>query len=322
MLEAKQTPFVLLENVDRLLKSPAAQRGRDFGIILTCFRDLGYTVEWRVINAADYGFPQRRRRTFIFACKNDTRYANTYRNPAKEILLKDGFFAKSFPVLEKETDIRSVQLPKSIGEVSEDFSFAFGNAGMMKDGKIFTINTEPNYSGVYQVLGDVMETGPVNLSYFIQEERLYYTDPTVIHSDERTDRLPKEKRQTWQYLKGAKKLCRTSKDGHKYVYSEGAMDMIDSPDKPSRTLLTSEGSFSRTTHIVRDKVTGKVRYLTPTEMERLQGFPTDWTKDSLVNGEAIPMPERKRRFLMGNALVVGLVSAMEQQLSDIFDVET
>ena len=53
VLEAKGTPFVLLENVDRLLKSPASQRGRDFAIILACFRDLGYTVEWRVINAAE-----------------------------------------------------------------------------------------------------------------------------------------------------------------------------------------------------------------------------------------------------------------------------
>ena len=74
MLEKKSAPFVLLENVDRLLKSPASQRGRDFAIILACLRDLDYTVEWRVINAADYGFQQRRRRTFIFAYKNETKY--------------------------------------------------------------------------------------------------------------------------------------------------------------------------------------------------------------------------------------------------------
>lgn len=69
ILETKSPSFVILENVDRLLKSPANQRGRDFGIILTCFNELGYNVEWRVINAAEYGFAQRRRRTFILHTK-------------------------------------------------------------------------------------------------------------------------------------------------------------------------------------------------------------------------------------------------------------
>lgn len=84
VLETKSPKFVLLENVDRLLKSPASQKGRDFGVILACFNDLGYTVEWRVINAADYGFVQRRRRTFIFACKNDTKYYESIKNEKLE----------------------------------------------------------------------------------------------------------------------------------------------------------------------------------------------------------------------------------------------
>ena len=52
--------FLILENVDRLLKAPSKQRGRDFAIMLTAFNNLGYSVEWRVINAADYGRSQRR----------------------------------------------------------------------------------------------------------------------------------------------------------------------------------------------------------------------------------------------------------------------
>ncbi|MEK6809392.1 MAG: DNA (cytosine-5-)-methyltransferase, partial [Nanoarchaeota archaeon] len=64
--DSKSNPeFVLLENVDRLLSSPASQRGRDFAIMLASLSDLGYIVEWRIINAADYGMPQRRRRVFI-----------------------------------------------------------------------------------------------------------------------------------------------------------------------------------------------------------------------------------------------------------------
>ena len=336
-LEAKKPPFVLLENVDRLLKSPAKQRGRDFGVILACFRDEGYTVEWRVINAAEYGYQQRRRRTFIFAYKDITKYAdqvisnvgykiNLLEEDKSEcmerVILQKGFFAETFPVNKADSSkMHTKVLPKEVGEVSEIFQCAFENSGIMKDGIIYTLKTVPNYHGKQITLGDVMETGEVDEQYFIPEEKLYYTNPEVTHSDETENRLPKEDRQTWQYLKGAKKLLRTSSTGHEYVFSEGAISMIDQEDKPARTMLTSEGGFSRTTHIVKDKQTGKIRLLTATETERIQGFPTDHTKYCLVNGEVVEMPLRKRRFMMGNALVVNLVADMEETLDKIFDNE-
>lgn len=97
VINTKKPPFILLENVDRLLKSPSKQRGRDFGIILACLNKSGYTVEWRVINAAEYGFQQRRRRTYIFAYKDGTNYSNLMKTKTVyEIIQKDGFFAKSF----------------------------------------------------------------------------------------------------------------------------------------------------------------------------------------------------------------------------------
>lgn len=333
ILEVKKPPFVLLENVDRLLKSPAKQRGRDFGVILACFRDEGYTVEWRVINAAEYGYQQRRRRTFIFAYKNTTNYADSilksigYTDTSKEecmenIILNEGFFAKAFPVNKVETaKMKIKELPSEVGEVSDTFQCAFENTGIMKDGIIYTMKTVPNYSGEQITLGDVMETGKVDEQYFIPEEKLYYTDPSVTHSDETEQRLPKEDRQTWQYLKGAKKLLRTSSTGHEYVFSEGAISMIDQEDKPARTMLTSEGGFSRTTHIVKDKMTGRIRLLTAAETERIQGFPTDHTKYCLIKGETVEMPLRKRRFMMGNALVVNLIHQMEEELSRIFEQE-
>lgn len=336
-LEAKKPPFVLLENVDRLIKSPAKQRGRDFGIILACFRDEGYTVEWRVINAADYGFQQRRRRVFIFAYKNDTTYAKRLKELVKyaelndiednrhsmaEWIYKEGFFAKSFPVDEFDSKkIQVEELPIGLGDLSEHFKFGFENSGVMVDGIIYTIKTAPDYEGTQITLGDILETGDVEEKYFIPDERLYYTNPNVTHSDESYERLPKENRQTWQYLKGAKKLPRKASNGHEYIFSEGAIPMVDSYDKPARTMLTSEGSFSRTTHIVKDKKTGRIRLLTPMEAERIQGFPTDHTKYCLVKGEVVEMPVNKRRFMMGNALVVNLVEQMERQISQIFEDE-
>ncbi len=337
ILEAKAAPFVLLENVDRLLKSPASQRGRDFAIILACFRDLDYTVEWRVINAADYGYQQRRRRTFIFAYRNETKYNHRierdtkysdihgdelHRHSIAQIVGKEGFFARSFPVDTFDAKKMKVEsLPKGIGELSQKFKFDFENAGVMKDGVIYTVKTVPEYSGKQITLGDIMEDGQVDEMYFIDPSKMYYTTEDVDHSDETMERLPVEQRQTWQYIKGAKKLPRKAANGHEYIFSEGPVSLFDEYDKPARTMLTSEGSFNRSTHVVKDKKTGKPRLLTPIECERIQGFPSDWTKECLVDGEKAEMPTNKRRFMMGNALVVNLINQMEKQLSMIFEEE-
>lgn len=337
MLEAKGAPFALFENVDRLIKSPAKQRGRDFGIILACLRDLGYSAEWRVINAAEYGFQQRRRRTFIFAYKNDTKYATNVnarmkynalfgdelkRGAIGRLFLKEGFFAKSFPVME-ESDKKIVfeALPEGLGDLSNSFSFDFENSGCMIDGVIYTLKTKPAYFGKQITLGDIMEDGDVPENFFIPEEKLYYTTPSVTNSDEVHNPLTPAERQTWQYQKGGKKILRTAANGHEYVFSEGPIPMVDAWDKPARTMLTSEGGFSRTTHIVKDKKTGKIRLLTPIEMERIQGFPTDWTKECSVNGDIVEMPLNKRRFMMGNALVVNLIEQMEPLLGAIIEAE-
>ena len=330
ILEEKKPPFVLLENVDRLIKSPASQRGRDFGMILACFRDEGYIAEWRVINAAEYGYQQRRRRTYIFAYKKETVFGQKIIRASQTtggldmvpILNTQGFFAETFPIEPiSGKDIKVTEIPLNIGTVSESFKFIFENSGIMMDGIIYTAKTKPSYEGRQITLGDIMDDGIVNDEYFIPEKKLYYTHPKIDHSDETLERLPQSSRQTWQYLKGAKKLPRKAKNGHEYIFSEGAIAMVDPYDKPARTMLTSEGSFSRTTHIVKDKMTGRIRLITPTEAERIQGFPTNHTKYCLVNGEVIEMPAKKRLFMMGNALVVDLVKDMEKPLSVIFENE-
>lgn len=333
-LEKKKPPFVLLENVDRLLKSPARQRGRDFGVILACFRDEGYTVEWRVINAADYGFQQRRRRTFIFAYKETTKFAkkvlmkdrsvksDDFNQKILSLMTKNGFFAQSFPaVWNPKSKLGTCELSKDLGKVSESFRFGFENTGVLYKDTLYTIETKPIFKGKQITLGDVMETEEVDKSYFIPKEKLYYTDPNINHCDETKKRLPAEKRLTWQYIKGGKKLLRKSKSGYEYIYSEGPIPMLDAPNKPSRTMLTSEGIFSRSTHIVKDKKNGEIRLLTACETERLQGFPTNHTKYCVMNGKVKEVPLKKRRFLMGNALVVNLIAKMEPVLSKIFEAE-
>ena len=288
-LIAKKPPFCLLENVDRLIKSPAKQRGRDFAIILACFAELGYSVEWRVVNAAQYGAAQRRRRIFIFAYRNDTNYGKRAKYiSAENVIIEEGLMAKSFPVSRMET-IRSIRIDENLLKVSNEFSFSFENAGYMHQYEVYTTK-------VFE-----KEESPVLLKNILQEnvEEKYYIT---------TDKLPK-----WVYLKGAKKIPRKSADGHEYTFSEGPIAFPDPWDKPGRTMLTSEATLNRSTHVVNDPGTGRLRLITPVEAERMQGFEDEWTNTG--------MPDRMRYFCMGNALVVPMITRMGRILDGIIEQE-
>lgn len=286
---AKEPPFCLFENVDRLLKSPAKQRGRDLGIILACLNELNYSAEWRVVNAAAYGAAQRRRRVFIFAYKNDLNYAKEMKDKAVEkILLNDGFMAQAFPVF-AIGDIKTGTINKDIVDISDNFSFGFDEAGYMTGGTIYT-------SKVSEI-----EEPPVNLEKIVQNvtDEKYY--------------IPEEEMPKWIYLKDAKKIPRVSASGYKYTFSEGTIAFPDLLDRPARTMLTSESTLNRCSHVVCDPSTGKLRVLTPIEAERLQGFDDGWTDTG--------MPERMRYFCMGNSLVVPMVTRMGKVLDSIIEKE-
>lgn len=290
---AKKPPFCLLENVDRLLKSPAKQRGRDFGIILACLNEQGYSVEWRVVNAAQYGGAQRRRRTFIFAYRNDTEYGKKMsRLDAGSVLLHEGFMVKAFPI-ENAGMISFTSISTDIKKVSDEFQYPFENAGFMRNGLVYTCTVEEQIEKPV-LLGDILEPEAPE-KYFIPEEQM----------------------QKWTYLKGAKKIPRRSASGHEYVFSEGPVAFPDSYDRPGRTMLTSESTLNRSTHVVTDRKTGKLRTLTPVEAERLQGFDDNWTLHT-AGGD---MPDRMRFFCMGNALVVPMITRMGKVLDEIIESE-
>lgn len=288
-LIAKKAPFCILENVDRLLKSPAKQRGRDFGIILACLAELGYSAEWRVVNAAQYGAAQRRRRIFIFAYRNDTIYGNKMNDVSAEMIIKtDGLMVQAFPIIEIG-DITEAVVSNDIVDVSDNFKFAFENAGYMHNGKVYTAKVTE------------LEEAPITLEKILQrnvDEKHYISN----------EKMPK-----WTYLKGAKKIPRKSADGHEYMFSEGPIAFPDPWDRPGRTMLTSESTLNRSTHVVADPGTGRLRLLTPVEAERLQGFDDEWTNSG--------MPDRMRYFCMGNALVVPMITRMGNVLDTIIDQE-
>ena len=290
ILKEKMPPFVLLENVDRLIKAPSKQRGRDFGIMLRCFDDLGYVVEWRVINAADYGHPQRRRRVFIFAYHKSTIY---YKKRVKENILDiintTGIFAKKFPINKIIEKGYSVNLRDfhDLLDVSSNFECSFKNSGIMIDGIINTLTSTPIEEKKFP-LKDIIEE-KVDQHFYLDEN----------------------KKIKFAYLRGSKKIERKNPNGDTYYYSEGSMSPYDDLDLPGRTMLTSESSINRSTHIILDN-TNRLRLLTPIECERLNQFPDNWTNT---------MPEKKRYFMMGNALVCGVIEKLGEEISNIIDNE-
>jgi DNA (cytosine-5)-methyltransferase 1 len=288
LVELHKPKFIFLENVDRLLKSPSTQRGRDFAVMLRTLGDAGYIVEWRVVNAAEYGFPQRRIRVFIVAKKINLK--TKIENPV-ELITRSGTLARALPVTCEELICNEVELDEDVEKISKYFNkitggkSPFSNSGVYLDGTAYTVRTEANFKkGSYSTLGDVLQNDPeVDESFYIPDAQL----------------------KAWKYLKGAKSIERTHKgSGAKYVYAEGSMAFPDLLTNPSRTILTGEGGTtpSRFKHIIKTKK--GYRRLTPIELERLNGFPDDWTK---FDYEGNQISDTKRAFFMGNALVVGLI---------------
>ena len=289
--EMKNKPaFLFLENVDRLLKSPSSQRGRDFAVMLQSLNDLGYAVEWRVITAADYGMPQRRRRVFFLGYKKDSYvYKQLIKSTPVDWLTKDGVIQNAFNA-EQDSEISEFILDSDLVDISNNFNIGgkkslFENTGMMIDGEITTLKTFPVYVGNHTPLKKIIQKGKVDDEFYI----------------------PKSELSQWKYLKGAKSEERVSSDGFVYKYAEGSMIFPDDINQPSRTIITSEGgkSPSRFRHAIQTKE--GLRRLTPLELERLNMFPDNHTEFEGVTNS-------KRGFLMGNALVVGVVEKIADSI--------
>ena len=283
-LQLKTPKYCLFENVDRLLKSPASQRGRDFSIILSCLASLGYSVEWRVVNSAEYGFPQRRKRVFIYA-EHDARDWDLAAR------LADGVMARALPILPPE-EVSEVLIPEDPYVATQEFNVGgktspFATAGVMQHNNVATAKVIEDYHGERKTLGSVIiPESEVPEEYFVPEDQL----------------------EKWAYLKGSKREPRVDKrTGHEYFYSEGAMAFPDLLENPSRTILTGEGGrgASRFKHIIKCE-SGRYRRLVPDELDQLQTFPRGWTDAGMTDG--------RRAFCMGNALVVGVVNRIGQEI--------
>ena len=293
--------YILLENVDRILSSPGVrskQPGRDFGMILRTLSDLGYGISWKMINAADYGYPQRRRRTFIFAFSKNTDFYNKVSKVGKnvdetrEFLISMPPFSNSM-LNEKILDINKIDLYsiKSIERFSNEFSVkgGFGKTGFAIAGRVFMADYIPK-TRKESSLGELLVPN-------IENKELYLTP---------------EKIEKFKELKEGFQKIKISRTGHEYKYGMGAMQFPDSLIKPARTMVTSEGTVSRMSHVVEDPGNNRLRVISPIEAERINTFPDRWT-------ELEGITYANRYFTMGNALVVDLVKEIGEAMLDILN---
>jgi len=299
----KKPDYLILENVDRLINSPSNQKGRDFAIILADLNDLGYAVEWRVINAGDYGFPQRRKRIFIIGYKEGSEIFNQIIN--KDILSIDfpkTILSESFPIEDFQyNNFPEIKILGSLEEITIDFNqnerkTPFMNSGICWGRKAKTFKVKSPKIPVK------------SLESILQEDKIpeeFFVDEAVVMDEVKG----------WAYHKNGKKRLREDKiTRFKYWWSEGNMSLTENLKLPTRTIITSEGgkSPSRSRHLIKisdDNNPPKYRRLTPIELERANMFPDNHTKtyNDKGNNKEIEVSASKRAFLMGNALVIGVV---------------
>lgn len=304
VIEAKWPKFIFLENVDRLLTSPgtkSGQPGRDFGMILRTLSDLGYGVTWKMINAADYGYPQRRRRTFIFAVREDTKFKKTMNTLLQTSINQIDEFILNMPPLSNSLKNQSIgqvthvnlnEITK-LSDFSNDFKInrGFRKTGFMIDGQVYMADFEPDVRQP-KTLKNIIE--PNNA-----DETLYLT---------------KEMEEKFEKLKGGFRTTKISKTGYEYPYGMGKIAFPDSLDYPARTMVTSEHTVSRMSHVVRDPGNNKLRLISPEEAEQINTFPAGWTSGKNITPS-------NRYFTMGNALVVDLVKEISEQILYLANLE-
>lgn len=286
LIESNKPKYVLLENVDRLAKSPSSQPGRDFAVMLRSLNHAGYTVEWRVINAGEFGFPQRRKRIYIFA-----EYLGLEPTSYESYLTDESVMSRAFPMSPLGAML-DLELDQDLINISDNFNLGgkkspFQTAGFARNGHVKTISLAPKSIQTLPLKEVILSAEEVTGEYWISNGDV----------------------QRWRDAKKGVRKERIKGD-FSYIYSEGDMPFPDSIDKPSRTIVTGEGGKtpSRFKHVI--KQGRRYRRLTIEELEMLNGFKAGWT-----SSEAIKISNSRRAFLMGNALVVGVIERIGESLA-------
>ena len=244
IFKVKSPKPVVLENVKGLLNH---DKGKTFRVIIQTLEELGYDVQWMVLNSKFFGVPQNRERVFIIGSIRGTS--------RPEIL--------PFREINKETNELQGQQANTV----KARYVAIGDRSYITESKFnaqgYRVRTTDDVSCTLQgQAGDIgAKTG-------------LYAIPVLTPDRE-------NKRQNGRRFKedGEPSFTLTGQDVHGVMIQSHSPRTNDPKKGGSGPLISGEHSFTkdRTPHNV---IMGmKIRRLTPIECERLQGFPDGWTED-------------------------------------------
>lgn len=148
ILRERQPKCFIAENVKGIL---TANKKSAFPLIIKEFEESGYDVQYRILNSADYGVPQKRERVIIVGFRKDLHIA--FQFPDVEIESEDGY-APLKKVIEEEVDEKYYFSDRAV-------------AGMMKKresmnkGRAQDINKPCNTVGAHLAKVSLNSTDPV-----------------------------------------------------------------------------------------------------------------------------------------------------------------
>jgi len=248
--EAKKPALLLLENVKGLL---SVQKGYCFARILQTLDELGYWVEWQVLNSKYFGVPQSRERVFIIGHLRGKR--------TKQVFPLGEAGEKSIGTQEKVRGKRQQAIAtQNLIEVGNIFS------KKAADGRVYD---------------------PAGLSPSLRGFSFGWSKPKILERP--------------LHLVQYGKMHSQKPQRYDEVAHTVRQDLSRNIKKPHYPVLLPDM---------------RIRRLTPTECERLQGFPDGWTAWGLENGRRVKISDSRRYRLLGNAVTVNVVEFLGRLILD------
>lgn len=275
--------WIVWENVPGVLSSDG---GRDFAAILTAFRECGYSVCYRVLDAQHFGVPQRRRRVFVVGYLGDDW------RPSAEVLLEQASM-RGNPQAGSTT---GQEVASTLGGGSGSRGWANDLDAVLQPLAIKTAQTSSNGIGVAEDVAYTLDGAQGQAIAFSAK-------------DDGGDAGPLS-----PTLRSGTHDASHANGGVMPAVAWTASEQANgfAWERPHYPTLTA-GAPTDTSNIQHGVRIGTVvRRLTPRECERLQGLPDDWT---LVPYRGKPASDAPRYKAIGNGMAMPVLRWIGQRIA-------
>ena len=237
IIKSKKPKYLILENVGNLINSPREDKGKDFSLILKSFDEQGYAVEWKVINAAEYGMPQKRKRIFIVAYLINSPVERKIKNKNLiKLISSEGLISRKFNCFEESIKIKKGFLENNLNsQAKKKFNHLkkspFLDTGFMSNSKFFCSKTKPKFDGTKINLEDIIEKNMEDKkAFFLKTKKLTKNIEIKFSNGKKT--ILKTNIDKLKFYKSAKEIIKINKEGYEYNYREGSIKFPDSLKDP------------------------------------------------------------------------------------------